>query len=205
MMNVPVLIVPQSQYWVSNGNMFSCLVRPVAIVWRFIMVTPWSLTWREYVVRMWWGNNGRKVCSKSISFQLFHTPTCRHRQTPALTHLPLADPPNLHVLGNLPFNVSIPLLLKWLSLMSTRSGPFNFGRTQLTLTFQKEVAEVSIQTHNSNKCEKSRRKQPLSILLHQSFSCTHLSTHCIHTAYHCAPQWPPEEQTLYNGTTLVQY
>ena len=41
--------------------------------------------------------------------------------------------------GNLPFAVSIPLLIRWLKQMSTKSGPFSYGRVPLTLTFQKEV------------------------------------------------------------------
>ncbi|XP_033112867.1 dimethyladenosine transferase 1, mitochondrial-like [Anneissia japonica] len=49
--------------------------------------------------------------------------------------------PDLHLIGNLPFNVSTPLIMQWLEAVSNHTGPFSFGRTRMLLTFQKEVAE----------------------------------------------------------------
>ncbi|KAI6648490.1 Dimethyladenosine transferase 1, mitochondrial-like [Oopsacas minuta] len=45
----------------------------------------------------------------------------------------------LHLIGNLPFNISLPLLVKFLKQISYRTGPFKFGRTPMTLIFQEEV------------------------------------------------------------------
>ena len=52
-----------------------------------------------------------------------------------------AGPPSIHLIGNLPFNVSTPLIIRWLEEISNKTGAWKFGRTKLTLTFQKEVAE----------------------------------------------------------------
>lgn len=51
------------------------------------------------------------------------------------------DPPNAHIIGNLPFNIASPLIIKFLKEMSRHQGPWEFGRIPLTLTFQLEVAK----------------------------------------------------------------
>ena len=48
----------------------------------------------------------------------------------------------MRLVGNLPFSVSIPLLLQWLQALTERKGPFTLGRVPMSLVFQKEVGEV---------------------------------------------------------------
>lgn len=51
------------------------------------------------------------------------------------------SPPPINLIGNLPFSVSTILIIRWLEMISRQEGPWAFGRTRMTLTFQKEVAE----------------------------------------------------------------
>lgn len=51
-----------------------------------------------------------------------------------------APAPDIVVMGNLPFNVSTPLLIQWIQAMANRDNVFSYGRVPLTLTFQHEVA-----------------------------------------------------------------
>jgi len=51
------------------------------------------------------------------------------------------EPPNISLIGNLPFNVSTPLLIKWLHAMANKESLWGYGRVPLTLCFQLEVAQ----------------------------------------------------------------
>ncbi|XP_068698057.1 mitochondrial dimethyladenosine transferase 1-like [Montipora foliosa] len=62
------------------------------------------------------------------------------------------DLPGVRMVGNLPFNVSIPLLLQWLEAIPQRAGPFAFGRTPMALVFQKEVADNIQSSPGNTEC-----------------------------------------------------
>ncbi|VDN59001.1 unnamed protein product [Dracunculus medinensis] len=66
----------------------------------------------------------------------------------------LTAPPALHIIGNLPFNIATPLIIKFLREMHHRSGPWYFGRVPLTLTFQMEVARRLIGLIDSDDCSR---------------------------------------------------
>lgn len=49
--------------------------------------------------------------------------------------------PPVHLIGNLPFAISTRLLINWLKDVSLQRNAWSYGRTPMTLTFQKEVGE----------------------------------------------------------------
>lgn len=51
------------------------------------------------------------------------------------------EPPNIHLIGNLPFNVSTHLIIMWLKDISLKKSAWAYGRVPMTLTFQHEVCE----------------------------------------------------------------
>lgn len=81
-----------------------------------------------------------------------------------LAHTWPVHPPPLYIIGNLPFNISTPLIIKYMRHCSEHTGPFVHGRTRLTLTFQKEVANRMIAFPNT--AERSRLSIVCQYLCH---------------------------------------
>ncbi|XP_059050743.1 dimethyladenosine transferase 1, mitochondrial [Achroia grisella] len=68
----------------------------------------------------------------------------------------MESPPPVNLIGNLPFSVSTILIVRWLEMISRQEGPWAFGRTRMTLTFQKEVAERMVaRILNKQRCRLS--------------------------------------------------
>ena len=66
------------------------------------------------------------------------------------------SPPKLRIIGNLPFNVSTPLIFRWMEDISHHRGAWSFGRTKMLLTFQDEVADRLIaQPNKEGRCRAS--------------------------------------------------
>jgi len=85
--------------------------------------------------------------------------------------------PNIHLIGNLPFSISTPLIIRWLRDISRRyvspfslvliafsltitfarrSNAWAYGRVPMTLTFQQEVAErICAPVNDAQRCRMS--------------------------------------------------
>ncbi|XP_034249396.1 dimethyladenosine transferase 1, mitochondrial [Thrips palmi] len=59
--------------------------------------------------------------------------------------------PDIHLIGNLPFSVSTPLIIRWLRDISLKQNAWSYGRVRMTLTFQKEVAERTVAEANGRQ------------------------------------------------------
>ncbi|TGZ67764.1 hypothetical protein CRM22_004615 [Opisthorchis felineus] len=76
---------------------------------------------------------GAAVANSSSDFPK-HDTTCG-----ALTCPPPLS--RVRVIGNLPFNISTPLVIRWLHDMSEHRGIWRLGRVPMIFTFQKEVGK----------------------------------------------------------------
>ncbi|XP_019644850.1 PREDICTED: DBH-like monooxygenase protein 1 [Branchiostoma belcheri] len=105
------------------------------------------------------------------------------------------DPPNVHIIGNLPFNVSTPLIICWLEALALRTGPFVYGRTQLTLTFQKEVCE--------RICAPPRTSQRSRLSVMSQYLCQ--VKHCFRIPGKCFVPKPDVDVGVVHFTPLDRY
>ncbi|KAI8498446.1 Dimethyladenosine transferase 1, mitochondrial [Branchiostoma belcheri] len=104
------------------------------------------------------------------------------------------EPPNVHIIGNLPFNVSTPLIIRWLEALALRTGPFVYGRTQLTLTFQKEVCE--------RICAPPRTSQRSRLSIMSQYLCQ--VKHCFRIPGKCFVPKPDVDVGVVHFTPLVR-
>lgn len=78
--------------------------------------------------------------------------------------------PNIHLIGNLPFSVSTPLIIRWLKDISLKRNAWSYGRVRMTLTFQKEVAERLVADINT------KQRNRLSVMCQNWCDAKHVST-----------------------------
>ena len=71
-------------------------------------------------------------------------------------------------MGNLPFNVSLPFVVKMFHDMDQRRGLFQHGRVRMAFTFQKEVAEQFV----AEECAPKRGR--LSLMAQNMCDVTHV-------------------------------
>ena len=92
-------------------------------------------------------------------FQIIRITFNQNNDVPHIIILFFASALRVRIIGNLPFNIATPLIVQYMrhaaqhtgilsllaptAITSLHPGPFKFGPAELTLSFQKEVVEVS--------------------------------------------------------------
>ncbi|KAL0270624.1 UNVERIFIED_CONTAM: hypothetical protein PYX00_007972 [Menopon gallinae] len=76
-------------------------------------------------------------------------------------------PPNIQLIGNLPFDISTTLIVQWAKDISLRRNVWSMGRVKMTLAFQKEVGERLVAPILS------RQRCRLSVMLQNYCSIKH--------------------------------
>ncbi|XP_030759248.1 dimethyladenosine transferase 1, mitochondrial [Sitophilus oryzae] len=97
----------------------------------------------------------QESCPKELQMQIDIADITRYNLETAFGGAPKMEwthsLPPIHLIGNLPFNVSTNLIIRWLEMVSQKSGAWAYGRSSMTLTFQKEVAERMIAPPSSKQ------------------------------------------------------
>ncbi|XP_066142655.1 mitochondrial dimethyladenosine transferase 1 [Euwallacea fornicatus] len=90
----------------------------------------------------------RESCKEDIDMQIDIGDIMHHNLEKTFEGAPKREwdysSPPIHLIGNLPFSVSTHLIIRWLEAVSQKSSAWSYGRTPMTLTFQKEVGERMI-------------------------------------------------------------
>jgi len=91
---------------------------------------------------------------------------------------PWEDPcTSAYIIGNLPFSISTPLVVRWLRDVSRREGAWKLGRVRMALTFQKEVAErMAAEAGEAQRCRLSVMAQTFCRVHHRFTLGRHLFT-----------------------------
>ena len=75
----------------------------------------------------------------------------------------------VHLVGNLPFNISTVVLLKWLRQIATQAGAFSFGPARMSLMFQKEVADRICANRGSSNYSRLSVMSQMNCAVERSF------------------------------------
>jgi dimethyladenosine transferase 1 len=101
----------------------------------------------------------KDACHPDHQIHIIHGDILTTKHEDIIQHFP-NDIQHVHIIGNLPFNIATPLLVKWLHNIESKDGLFKIAPWTMTLMFQKEVAErITATPHTSQRSRLSIMSQ----------------------------------------------